>query len=108
MAEKQSKTAKNRHEILVTGGFFAAVFAVLIVYLGYVTATNGQDIIRKFCCPEITAEQFMPAAEKFWRKPRWTEPRMRFGIILTGICFHISWDILPEGEWAWRLWPTII
>ena len=46
MAEKQSKTAKNRHEILVTGGFFAAVFAVLIVYLGYVTATNGQDIIN--------------------------------------------------------------
>ena len=46
MAEKQSKRAKNKRELLVTGSFFAAVFAVLIVYLGYVTVTNGQDIIN--------------------------------------------------------------
>ena len=46
MAERQSKAAKNKREILVTGGFFAAVFAVLILYLGYVTATSGHDIIN--------------------------------------------------------------
>lgn len=36
----------NKPEILVSGGFFTLLFAVLIVYLGYFVSTSEQDMIN--------------------------------------------------------------
>ena len=38
--------AANRREIFLTGGFFAALFMVMIGYLGYFTATSEQEMIN--------------------------------------------------------------
>ncbi len=40
------KYSGNRREILVSCGFFLMLFAVLIVYLGYFTATSEQEMIN--------------------------------------------------------------
>lgn len=46
MVKTQEKTAKNKREILVSGGFFAVLFAVLIGYLSYFTATSEEEMIN--------------------------------------------------------------
>lgn len=43
---EHTRRSDNRREIIVTGVFFAAIFAVLIGYLGYFTATSEQDMIN--------------------------------------------------------------
>ena len=47
--EKQTKTKSHRDnklEIVLSGGLFTSIFAVLLVYLVYFTATSEQDMIN--------------------------------------------------------------
>ena len=44
--KNETRRMDNKREIYVTGFFFAAVFAVLIGYLGYFTATSQEQMIN--------------------------------------------------------------
>ncbi len=44
--KRDSRRMDNKRELFVTGFFFTAVFAVLIGYLGYFTATSEQEMIN--------------------------------------------------------------
>lgn len=45
-AKAATRRLDNRNEIIVTGVFFAAVFAVMIVYLCYFTATSQEEMLN--------------------------------------------------------------
>ena len=44
--QRSGKKKDNRVQIMVSGGFFTVLFAVLIVYLAYFTATSEQEMIN--------------------------------------------------------------
>ena len=105
----------NKREIYVTGFFFAAVFAVLIGYLGYFTATSQEQMINN----SYNSRQEILLSRNYrgtiysrdgevLAETVLDEMQNEMRVYPFGDLFAHIVDIPQRGEWGWRLWQIFI